>query len=313
MIPRPEPRGFGRHLDGWQAGVLVLVIAGSAILLALPRAVAPDLVPEPRIDRHALAEAEARDDRLAVEAETRTLDVDVRAVGSEFRAYNQAVAASDADAFGRSRYAVVEAARRALAVSVDELAMLRAYHTTIFVRELRRWEATGEVSADLTDLSGDFVDAVRRNAWCEAGAERKLVMDDSVLRVLFKKRWNDIVGVRGEVFDLTLDEDRVRHAFLIRHPFRRRVDVRATTGTPLALDNLIETRRLESVERLAERDPTYPLLLARGIVHFQSGSFARAAAAFRAYLDEQPNGPYTLRTRNYLKAALDKSAETGGI
>lgn len=309
MISRPKPSGWKRHLDGWQAGVIVVAIAGSAILLAVPRAVAPEHAPAPQIDWPELAAVESEDDRLAVRAQTETLDVDVRAVGSEFRTYNRAVKTRDEAAFAASRYAVVDATRKALRLGVEQLRALRAYQTARFVGELRRWEETGEESEELVELSGDFVDTLKRNAWCEPEHDRKLVMSDHVLRTLFKKRWNDIAGVRGDGFDLTLDEDRVRHGFLIRYPFRSHFDVRQARID----DSANEKRRLSSVDRLGERDPSYPVLVARGVVHYQSGSYARAAAAFRAYLDGSPDGPYTLRVRNYLKASLDRTAETGGI
>lgn len=293
--------------------MLVLALAGSAILLAVPRGVAPGHAPPPQIDWIALADVESTDDQLALEAQTQPLDVDVRAVGSAFRAYNRAVKKRDEATFATSRYAITDASRQALRLGVEPLRALRAYQTTRFVSELRRWEATGEESEELVELSGDFVDTLKRNAWCQPDSERALVMSDHVLRTLFKKRWNDIVGVRGDGFELTLDEDRVRHGFLIRHPFRTYYDVRQARAQGRVSDGLDEKRRLQSVERLGERDPNYPVLIARGVVHYQSGSYARAASAFRSYLDAAPDGPHTLRVRNYLKASLDKAAETGGI
>ncbi len=304
-----------RHLDGWQAGLIVLVIAGGAILLAVPRAVVPVHVPEPHIDWVALRAAVATEEWRAVEAETRTLPVDVRAVGKAFRSYNQVVRDQDIERLTTARFAVSAAARTAITespkVGTAALVMLRAYQTRRFLAELRLWEKTGDASPELLALSGDFTETIARNAWCRAdGAPGDLAVSDLILRILFKKRWNDIAGLVGPEFALSPPEERLRHWFLIRHPFRLRADVRHGRANTAAV---LERQRLASLELLGKSDPEYPLLLARGIVHYQAGSFARSASAFRSFLTTAPDGRHALRTQNYLKAALDRSHETGGL
>jgi hypothetical protein len=267
----------------------------------------------PAVDWVSLRATTMADDQRAVSAQTESLSVPVRAVGKAYRTYNAVVAAQNSTKLTNSRYAVTTAAKKAMSQGRDELLTLRAYETVRFVAEVRHWEKTGETSDELRDLSGDFIDAIRRNPWCRRdGQTRELIVTDDVLRVLFKVRWNDIVGVitpETPEFALTVDENRVRHGFLIRHPFRTRADLRQG---PFG-DTMTERRRLASVDRLGKIDDAYPALLARGVVHFQAGSSARAASAFRSYLADSPDSPYSLRTQNYLKAALDKSNETGGI
>lgn len=287
----------------------MLVVAGGAILLALPRAVAPEQVPRPRIDYDALSATIAADDELAALAQTQTLSVETRSVGKAYRTYNEVVARQDVEQLAAVRHSVAREAKKAMESGPDELLRLRAYQTRRFVTELRNWERTGQTSGELLALSGDFVDVIRRNDWCRLRPNGgKLALDDAVLRVLFKKRWNDIVGLSTPELELSLDEERVRHSFLIEHPFRSRADARHGSADPQA-----EKQRLQSVDRLSERDPAYPGMLARGIVHFQSGSYAPAVAAFRAYLAETPDSPHALRAQNYLKAALDRVNETGAM
>jgi hypothetical protein len=284
-----------------------MVVAGSAILLAVPRAVAPSTVPTPSIDRAALEATMLADDRLAIEAQTTTLDRDVRAVGDAFRRYNRVVYDGNMEKFSNARYAVAGATRKALEHGAKPLVILRAYHMSRFVEELHDWQGKDEPSDELIGLSGDFVEAVGRNAWCKS--DGTLAVSDEVLRVLFKKRWNDIVGVRGPEFELTLDEDRLRHHFFIRHPFRLRRDFGPTANPNTA--RVLEKRRLNAIDKLAERDPEYPAMLARGVVHFQGGSYSQAASAFRSHLATSENGTYNLRVQNYLKASLDRANETG--
>ncbi len=180
---------------------------------------------------------------------------------------------------------------------------LRAYQMRRFIAELRRWQADGIESDELTALGGDLVKALRRNRWCRSGG-RELVMDGRVLRVLFKKRWNELTGLRQGPFALTLDEDRLRYGFLIEHPFVR--DKQASlAATPKVTAARQEAARLRMIEKLAKRDPAYHADLARGVVLYQLDRFAVAGEAFRRHLAARPDGPHTLRAQNYLKAALD--------
>jgi hypothetical protein len=45
------------------------------------------------------------------------------------------------------------------------------------------------------------------------------------------------------------------------------------------------------------------------VLSFWLGQPERAAEHFRHHLERQPDGPYTLRAQNYLKAALDHTLE----
>lgn len=286
--------------------MLALVLAGSAILLAAPRGVEPLALPLPRVDAPALARVMARDDELARAAAAVELDVDVRALGREIRTYNEVAAqSSDDDEFARARQRVTEAASKVGRLGTD-LEKLRAYQLVRFLGELRAWQLTGVMTEELRALSGDFVDALSRSGWCVPGT-RDLVVGERELRVLFKKRWNTMVGADGEPLLLTVDEERVRLGFLVNHPFVNNDAPGRGVTDPAARERLVTPQRMKLLERLAAIAPEYPADLARGIALYRVGQYQPAADAFRRHLEGRPDGPYALHARNYMKAALDLS------
>ena len=304
-----ERSWLARHLDGWQAGVLTLLLAGSSVALAVPRAVEPSEIPSPMLDATALRAGMAHDDELAKQAETQVLDVDVRAVGTEVRLYNVLAAEHRDQDVALARRRLLEATARALHGREAELLALRAYQMREFIVELRAWQRSGIESAALRELGGDFLPAMQRNGWCD-GPERTLRLDERVLRVLYKKRWNDITGADAGVFALGREEERLRFGFFLRHPWVER----GSSGMQGPLDEqrwrtARDRARLSSIDKLAQVDPSYPAELARGVVLYRLQLYAPAAQAFRRHLERAADGPYTLYAQNYLKAALDRAAE----
>lgn len=306
VAARTKARGWKKHLDGWQAGAVLLVLAGSAILLGLPRAAHPQAPPAPLVDAASVSSTMAADDERARRAVNQLLDVDVRAVGREVRLYNAAAASKDEYAVQEARERLLPTARKALRRGSEELLQLRAYQMLEFMRELRQWQATGVETEAMKALGGDFVATLRNNRWCLEGT-RKLALDDRELRTLYKKRWNDITALQQPAFALTRDEDLVRFGFLLQHPFQsRRAVVSAETRRTLRRRG---KSRLQVIDKLMKLDASYPADLARGVVHYQMGQFAKAGEQFQRHLSRYPDGPYTLRARNYLKAALDHTVQ----
>jgi len=288
--------GLARHFEGWQPAALAVLIAGSTALLAVPRPVDPVDLPEPRIDLLALDRAARADEALAAQAERERLDVDVLELGSAIFAYGEADAAGDNLALARARGRVLEAAARASKVGAPAILALRAHHLRSFLLEVRRWERTGEESEKLQQLAGGFPRMVRRSGWLvDAGSRPRLLMDRAVLAASFKKRWNEVIGLHGEPFDLTLDEARIFYRFLLLHP------IRSMEGPG--------QYRLKKIEELAAVDPSFPAHLARGVVLFQLQRYPLAVESFRRHLDASPDGPMTLRAQNYLRAALGRARE----
>jgi hypothetical protein len=104
--------------------------------------------------------------------------------------------------------------------------------------------------------------------------------------------WADALGLGARhPFSPSLNEWRAYYRFMLGRPVpeppEREGDLR---------------RRLEYVAALAQHDQDYPALLARGILLYQQGAPAAAAAELQAYLEQHPEGPWTLRARNHLAA-----------
>ncbi|WP_437964911.1 hypothetical protein WMF04_35310 [Sorangium sp. So ce260] len=339
-----ERRGWKRHLEGWEPGLVAVFIAGSAAILAVPRPVEPAELPLPFADAQALALARDADAARAREAEQLGLDAEVRELGSAIRAFG--VVDADADhteaELLAARKRVLEAVGPALAQGDEAVLRLRAYQMSSFAREVRRFEATGEESDELRELGGNFIGLLRRNAWLrrgEAGPRggdeaRRVAMDGAVLGVLFKKRWGAIVGLQRAPFGVALDEERALFKFLLSHPLggRSAQDLAAPPAaataareepqagepgprSPSAALRAAEAQRaeehyrLKKIDELAALDPAYPRHLARGVALYRLGKFVQSAEAFRTHLDQHPDGAYTLRAQNYLRAALERASE----
>ena len=66
----------------------------------------------------------------------------------------------------------------------------------------------------------------------------------------------------------------------------------------------IEKWRLERIGRIAAQDPEYPAAFARGVASFGAGAYEASAESFRTWLQDHPEGPYTLRAQTFLRAAI---------
>jgi hypothetical protein len=284
-------------------------VAGVPALLAVPRAVAPQELPEPFVEPRALAQVAHDDEALADAAEQERLDTDVRALGSAVRAYSLADATDDGAAVAAERRHIAEASQRAMTHGDAALARLRAFQLRSFLRELRRWESTGEETDELRELGGPFLARARINGWVEG---RRLLPDETVRAVLFKKRWNDVAMAHGPALDVSALEQRALLRFLILHPPhdpsadpRDRRDKLAGQRA----GHLADTYRLRKIEELRAVDPVYPADLARGIVLYRLGRYPLAVEALRKHLEDHPDGPNAVRAQNYLRAALGSAME----
>ncbi len=322
--PRRDP------LEGWQPAVVLVAFAALVALVAVPRPVEPDeALPDPRVDRRELARVTSADDALAAAAEQERLDIDVRELGSAYRAYGRADRAGQAEDLGGARRRLADVAGRALKVGEIEVAKLRAFEQRSLLRELRRWEATGEETDELVELGGSLLHMLGRNGWLvepPVAPRRHIRMDDAALRVVFKKRWGQITGLEGGPIAVTLDEERVLAGFLLRHPPSQvAAAADGPTGTPGAskpagpdaeLDAveqrrlaLVEGYRLKKVDELSRVDPAYPAALARGMLAYRMGRFPLAVEQLRRHLEAAPDGRFALRATNYLRAALERAGE----
>lgn len=321
--PRSTPHeagpgaAFSRHLEGWQAGLLALTIAGLGLLFALPRAVPPTDLPQPMVPPVSLETAHQREAVRAAKLVQRTAGngpgaaYDLRVAGDLLRQIGRADHTQDRALLGDLRtklQATLSAIRHNPGLGDEALAELRAFQEQVFLRELARWEATGVESDELIEVGGHFLALATRSAW--VSPPHRLLPDDAARAVLFRRRFAELTSLRDGVFASTVDEDRHLLGFLLLHP------PPGGAGPPIDEPDVRdrETARwqLRKVGELEAIDASYPGAFARGVLLYRIGDPAASALAFRAHLARHPDGPYTLRARNHLRAAqarLDLAAE----
>jgi hypothetical protein len=305
-----------RSLTG-QALALVPFVVGLLFGgLALPRSVPPDELPMPAMDGRVLSKIVADDDARAARVRTTSLSSPVRAVGSGFRAFNVAEAHHEDEAtISKTRDESYRAILATTGADTEALLDLRAFQMTAFLEALRSFERTGTVSDALEEYGGTFVDRMTKVGWCE---RHRVVMPDLVRRAAFKLTWNRAVLVDGNPrFGLALDETRALYAFYFAHPHpseadRTRLeamtrgarDAAACQRVDEAAQRAIGSWLLGKIGELGPLDPTYPAPLARAAALYMTRDFSAAAAGYEAWLQAHPNGSWTLRVQNHLRAAL---------
>ena len=309
-----------RRRDEYALGLVPVVVGVVFGVLCLPRAVLPDEVPLPVARADVLHAIDAREHALA--SVPVPLPDDVRTLGSAIRAYNTRQAKQEIDPFvtptsmHELRTAIDAAAAPLLRGDRDDdVLALRATQLEGFVREVRAFERTGQESEELVALGGPFIKRMHDVGWCR---DRRCVFDDEALRAMFRLAWNGLVEVARPPFTPSLDEQRALYAFYLRHPHapeatRSRIDEARRSASSAkacaALDDG-ETRaasdwRIEKVKRLAEIDPEYPAAYATGVILFQEKRYLDAAGTFHDWLEAHPDGAWTLRARNYMRASLE--------
>lgn len=298
---------------------MAIFIAGIAAILGVPRAVPPSEVPAPTVRGAELDAVIAADEDRAHallplgpgRPPAKVLDHDVRLLGQAICAFGRAASEESLPELEKTHAEVVRAAEVAIARSPEEVLALRAYQTHEVIRELRAFERTGEPTEKLKELSGWLIQSLELYQWYDRPS-RRLLPDEAALRAMYKKRWNELTNLTGTAFALSLDEERALLRFLIAHPAVERsarsvaiTSPQARTARELADAVALQKARLKKVRELAKIDPSYPAAFAEGVVLFQLGQFEEAASAFERHLAAHPDGPFTLRARNHLKAALE--------
>jgi len=277
---------LARNLEGWPVGLAIVSAALLSALLVVPRRVDPVWVPPPIIDRvEQRLNAQAEDARRA---QARAgLPLAVRSVGEAFRRFAAASFASTAEPT-LQREQLRRLARAAIEQSGEEgLLLLRAVQTELFVAAMQA-RSDSEPTPDRTSLGGSMFNLGRKRGWF---APSPTAASREELETLFRIYWAEALELRGPPFAPTLNEWRVYYRFLLAQPVRSGPD----RDQDLAL-------QLGYVAALARHDLDYPAHLARGVLLFQRGAAADAAAEFLAHLDQHPDGPWALRAKNYLAA-----------
>jgi hypothetical protein len=287
--------GFRRHLEGWELGVVAVGIAILSALLMVPRAAPPDVLPVPEVDRREQQREQTRDRERTKLALIERLPYEVRSVGEVFRRCGALLASADRGV-GAELADLVARARSVRASHGDEsLLRLRALQTQFFLDALREWEATGKATRELAELGGDFLTKARQSRWIVE--PHRLLLSEEERRLLFRVRWTELTGLRAShPHALSLNEWRAYYRLLLEHP---------EAGGPEPRNREATLARLRYVLALERRDPEYPAALARGILRYWLGDYAVAQADFRLHISRRPHGPWRLRARNHLVAALD--------
>jgi hypothetical protein len=323
---RAALRGGTARADESKGGrwLALIPVAIAALLfpLMMPRAAVPRDIPLPAIDGAALSRTIDADRARARAARDKRLPTDVLAVGSALRELNTAQAA-DSKKLGID----VEVARARAKLDMafagahregvrDDLLELRALQVEEFLTEVSRFEATGQESKELVAIAGAFIRRVRESGWLEGN---HVVLDEVQRRVSYKIVWNAIVGVaRDPAFLPTKDEERALYTLYIQHPHppdsqREGLEVQqreATTDAACRRAEANRTRatelwRAEKIRALGALDGTYPGDYALGVAYFRAGRYESSVDAFEAYVQRHPDGPFALRARNNLKAAIE--------
>jgi hypothetical protein len=292
LLLRVEMKGDGAaigalrgHLEGWPLGLGVVGAAALTAALAVPRPVEPQLVPPPIIDRE--QQQLELDVEWARAARAKAgLPLEVRSVGEAVRRLGAAA---------RRNIPLSQLSaqlRRLVAVAVDRhgaerLLELRALQTELFVAALaRRGDEGGGDHGELEELGGKFYTAAAARGWLPRS------FDPREVEAAFRVHWAETLGlVQKHPYAPTLNEWRVYYRFLLSRPL----------GEGAARIRDVQLR-LSYVAALAQHDQDYPARLARGVLLYQQGAFAEAAAELRAHLERHSDGPWALRARNYLAA-----------
>lgn len=292
--PAP-PRGFRRHLQGYELGLLTVGIVLTCALLASPRPSVPMTLPLPRIDR---AEAERRalsERERATRTEATGLPYEVRAVGEGIRHFGHSVnqgldTGHDIDDLRERLANVVAKGQSALLLD------LRAVQTQYFLDALNRFEREQKPNRDLLELSADFLSHAQHNQWF--GSDGRFLADEATRRVLFQLHWANLIEKRGVFpFAPTLNEWRLYYRFLLLHP-------EGALESGSEDESAANAARVRVVNALSRKDPDYPALFAKGYLFNQLGDAEAAAASYRAHLGQHESGEYALLARNYLLHTL---------
>lgn len=292
---------------------LVPILVGVVFAaLLLPRSAPPDHVPLPIVNLDAIEAIEAADHVLAEEARAGLPD-DVRALGSAIRDY------LTADSFGRDLGELKRKLNQALIVvnpreNPEAVLQLRAVQLESFLEEAQKLEETGEETDEFRALTGSL-EILRRERRLEGTHWR---MTRHELRAAFKERWCVPLNLQQDApFKLALDEERLLYRFKLVYPHlhaheRNRIeaqrraapDAHHCRSVEIGEEIALENQRRDDILKLAALDSDYPRDYAVGVVEYRAGHYGASADAFRAWLEHHPNGAFTLRAENHLRAAI---------
>jgi TolA-binding protein len=333
--PSQDNARAGRTTSGAALALVPLAVFVLLLAMMLPRATPPSDVPLPEVNQKKLGAIFADDDRRYARFVREGLPADVRALGTELRAFHKQQARGDALVQLEQAKDRVESAR-ALAIATAGKELVRVlfvvqqraflervtvYEHTAAPKGTKTEDDTADETEDpeLAELGGSFLARLRQAGWVVG---REVLPDETERRVLYKMMWALDVGLENdEAFALSLDERRVVYRLYLRLPHPPEhlratlADARRQSDTPERCRKIADEERaaaekwrIGKIALLGELDSSYPTDYALGIAHYRLGDYQASAGSFRRWLDQHPDGAYTLRAQNFLKAAT-KAAE----
>lgn len=277
-----------------------------AAIIAVPRPLVPDEIPFPPVAHNALQAISLKDEARGVAAVGERLPFEVRALGEAIRLLGTTEASGSPDA-AAMRETVLERAGVASAFGDENLLRLRALQLGMFLRELETFERTGAETKELRELGGGLLERAQQAGWLRREKQgARMSAGQSVREVIFRKRWNELTGMRGVAFQTTLAEERAYYAFVLEHPV---VTVSSVQKEDMvARCDSANLYMLRKVEELSRIDPEYPSDYARGILLLRLHRPREALRPLVDFVDTHDRGPYVLRARNTLREAQEEVA-----
>ncbi|NUO49167.1 MAG: hypothetical protein HOV80_09960 [Polyangiaceae bacterium] len=284
---------LAKHLEGWQLGVVIVVMAWVAVLLMVPRTEEPESVPLPHLAPREVSASRARAAEESRRLASHELSPNLRLLGARLNAYGLAEHAGDKRRMVELAQLTQELGGQLAVLEHEHILDLRAHLAERFVQTFSEFVRTGIETEELVGLGGNVVETFRKNGWLEHTDEPEF---DLFLRGLHKRRFDKLIGTKIEM-PIDSAEERAKVRFLMQHP------PRAPVADPdgVFAGNFV----LGQIEEAVNLDPSYPENYARGIALFRIGRYEASAAAFDAFLAERDGGPYRIRAANYLKAAVE--------
>lgn len=299
-----QPRRFdaGRQLEGWQLGALIVIVAAVFTAIVVPRTALPERLPPSAVTFSELDEARARNRKVAREATPEMLPNVVQLLGARLRVFGRAELEQPEQGTRQALSELATAASVALLRERPEtLTALRAYEAELFAVAYCDFLRTGRLSEDVIELGGSLNEEIARHGWFRGANRSEPQKIDGILRALFKRRFNKLVGQHPALAPDAVEE-RVLLEFMLAHPPRGLMPLSRGEGADVRGEDL-----LKWIDELSQLEPTYPALYAKGIVYFRMQRYEAAALCFEDYVRSVANGPYHMRAINYMKAAIERS------
>jgi hypothetical protein len=285
-----------------EVALILVALSLSGAVVIIPRPTYPQILPLPAIDGQQIHAREQEEIRRALSVADGSLDNDARAIGEQVRRVGRTLSTNDfitgpqLEAVRREARALLDREKTAsLPAGTEALLNLRALQGQLFLDAVESWRKTGNVTDELRELGGPFHN-IARDAWIE---EASLSLDQDELRLFFRIHWGKVTGLFGVTpFGPSHEELRRYYFSNLIHPPGAKGDLMSQTLSQIGF-----------VRALAKIEPSYPVLLAEGILQLRLGQSLPALRNLTAHLEKHPDGPWAHIARNHAILAARQADE----